>query len=195
MLAHKLIPPLIGVAALLLAASVALAVVLLTSGNNNDAPAATPLVELATATATTPPRLTATATTPPLLTPTVTATPANTLSPDLAARVAALPDKLRNEVVGLLVGGRITQAELQTLLDDYANRNPNLLIGNVVESRPDSLALTVYATGEQVSVAVTPDTVVHAVDATLHPDELVLVVTSADGKTATTITGFGVTAP
>ncbi len=107
----------------------------------------------------------------------------------------ALPDKLRSEVRNLLLQGRITQTELQTLLDDYENRNPNLLIGSVVESKPDALTLTVYATGEQVAVAVTPDTVVHAVDATLHPDELVLVVTSADGKTATTITGFGVTAP
>ncbi len=38
MLAHKLIPPLIGVAALLLAASVALAVVLLTTGGSHDTP-------------------------------------------------------------------------------------------------------------------------------------------------------------
>ena len=185
MLAHKLIPPLIGVAALLLAASVAIGVVLLTSGNKHDAPATTPVIELATATPTTTP--------PPA--PSVTATPANTLSPDLAARVAALPDKLRSEVVGLLVSGRITQAELKTLLDDYANRNPNLLIGSVVTSKPDSLTMTIYATGEQVTVAVTPATVVHAVDNALHPDELVLVVTSGDGKTATTIMGFGVTAP
>ena len=183
MLAHKLIPPLIGIAALLLAASAAIGVVLLTSGNKHDAPQTTPVIELATATPTTPPA------------PTVTATPANTLSPDLAARVAALPDKLRSDVISLLVTGRITQAELKTLLDDYDNRNPNLLIGSVVTSQSDSLTLTVYATGEQVSVAVTTATVVHAVDNALHPDELVLVVTSDDGKTATTITGFGVTPP
>ncbi len=185
MLAHKLIPPLIGVAALLLAASVALAVVLLTSGNKHDAPVTTPLVELATATATTAP--------PPA--PSVTATPVPELPPDLAARIDALPDRLRSEVRDRLLQGALSQAELQTLLDDYDNRNPHLLIGSIVESKPDELTLTVYATGEQVVVAVTLDTVIHAVDDTLHPDELVLVVTSDDGKTATTITGFGVTAP
>ena len=183
MLAHKLIPPLIGVAALLLAASVALAVVLLTSGNGNDSPQTTPVVEVATATATNTPL------------PVPSATPGIALSPELSARIDALPGKLRSEVLNLIEQDRITLPELQTLLDDYANRNPHLLIGSVVDSKPDSLTLTVYATGEQATVAVTPETVVHGVNNSLHPDELVLVVTTDDGKAAKSITGFGVQAP
>jgi hypothetical protein len=182
-LAHKLIPPLLGVAALLLAAGVALAIVLVASGGG-DSPEATPVVLLATTVPTPSPQ------------PTATATPGIEVPPALRTRLEALPDKLRSEVQDLLRSGRITLPQLQQLLDDYENRNPNVLIGRVVESTPASLTLEVYATGEDVKVAVTADTVIRSTSGNaLHANELVMVVMTDDGKTATRITGFGVTAP
>lgn len=179
----------------MLVISLALVAVLVASNRDDDAAASH-----ATA-------LTATPETPPSA-PTDTTTPDDAspdpsgsgLPPELQVRVDALPQKLRDEALAAYEAGSLALPELEQLLADYENRNPAVRVGSVLGAEDGQLRFEIYTTGEQVGVAILPETEIRRAETPiafedLMLDELVMVVSTEDGSTALSIEAFGVIAP
>jgi hypothetical protein len=119
---------------------------------------------------------------------------------ELWARLQALPDKLRGDLVRRLQAGSIALNQIETAIEDYANRNQAVRVGTVIDATDSMLSLEVYTTGEKAEVALNSDTVLRRgnsdIKATdLEPDELVLVISRDGGETAFAVEAFGVSPP
>jgi hypothetical protein len=120
-----------------------------------------------------------------------------TLTADVLARVQALPEKLRNEALTAYSSGELSREQLQEILTDYENRNPAVRVGTVKGVSAGSLRFEVFTTGEQVELATNDKTQVRRANhkialSDLTPNELVMVTTSDDGKTALNVEALGV---
>lgn len=140
----------------------------------------------------------------PEATPVATSSPEPTATPalpgDLPARVNALPDKLRDQALQAYMSGRFSLEQLEQVVTDYENRNPNLRVGSVVSVTDNVLRFEVFTTGEQVEVTTVEGTLIMREGQALalqdlQPTELVMVVSADGGITAQTIEAFGVASP
>jgi hypothetical protein len=174
----------------MLVVSLVLAAVLLTSGEGEAPEAAaadvTPLV--ATPTSTPPP----TATPEP--------TPAPAIPFELQERLNGLPEKLRNQTLYAYATGTLTLDQLQQIATDYENRNSSVRVGSVLGIEGAVLRFEVFTTGETAAVMTGEQTLIRRGDEEialedLRADELVMVVSTAEGTIALTIEAFGVAAP
>jgi hypothetical protein len=144
--------------------------------------------------------ITAASTPTPAPTATVAAGHHEGIPDDVWARLQDLPDKLRDEVVRQFDTQWIDLARVETIIDEYENRNQGVRVGTVLEATDSMLRLEVYTTGERAEVALNDETVLKRghddiTPAELEPDELVMVVSRDGGATAFSVTAFGVGAP
>jgi hypothetical protein len=178
----KLVSALSAIAAFLLVVSGALAAVLISGGSNDSTP---PAAAVATRT------------------PEATSTPAPTpdIIPErLRARFEALPERLRQQARTQLERGQLSIDQVEELIRLHEARNPGVYVGSVVESSVDSLRMRMYTTGEEIEVDIDARTEVlrdgHSIKPSdLVPDELVLVLTTNNGETASSVRALGVGLP
>jgi hypothetical protein len=119
---------------------------------------------------------------------------------ELWVRLQALPEKLRSEIVRRFQAGSMALNQIETTIEDYANRNQSVRVGTVIDATDSMLSLEVYTTGEKAEVALNDETVLRRagndIKATdLEPDELVLVISRDGGETAFAVEAFGVSPP
>ncbi len=135
--------------------------------------------------------------------PSSTATPAATrsaldqLAPALRIRIAALPERLREQVLRAVDEGRLALSALEDLLRQYETRNSSMRVGQVLEASDTKLTLDVLSTGELAVVAIDDKTVLRRnadviKGSDLKRNELVMVLSMDSGKTAFSVTAFGV---
>jgi hypothetical protein len=186
----RILSPLIAIAVLLVVVSGALAAVLI-SGGDSKGPAPESGRAIATAT---PVQGTATAA--------ATATPsvADPIPAEFRARFDALPRKLKDDILKQLDQGLLRSGQLDQVIQAYEQRNSSVRVGSVVEVDADSVHIIVFTTGEDVEVALSPETAITRGNtpiqaADLRKDELVMVLSRDDGKTAFGIQALGVEAP
>jgi hypothetical protein len=183
---RRTVPLLIAAVFGLAAVTVALAAVLI---SGDDAP--TERVSPNTADATTPtqaPSATAEADRP------------DGIPDDVWADLQDLPQKLRDDLIARYEAKQIAVPDIETVIEQYANRNQGVRVGTVLEATDTMLRLEVYTTGEQAEVAINDETVLKRghddiTPADLKPDELVMVLSRDGGATAFAVTAFGVGAP
>lgn len=143
-----------------------------------------------------------------LSTPTPETTPAPTSAAaqpaefpeDVWARLQALPEKLRDDLLLRFEAGGIGVSEIATVIEEYENRNQGVRVGTVLEATDTMLRLEVYTTGERAEVIINDETVLRRghddiTAADLERDELVMVLSRDGGVTAFAVTAFGVGAP
>jgi len=142
------------------------------------------------------------ASTPPALFPTAVATtePPDGIPDELWLKIEALPDKLRSDLVDRFDTGAMAIPEIETVIEQYENRDQGVRVGTVIDSTDSMLRLEVYTTGERAEVALNNETVLRRghddIKGTdLAPDELVLVISRDGGETAFSVDAFGVGAP
>jgi hypothetical protein len=112
----------------------------------------------------------------------------------------ALPDKLRDDLIARFKAGGIAVSDIETVIDEYENRNQGVRVGTVLDATDSLLRLEVYTTGERAEVALNDETVLKRghddiTAADLEPDELVMVISRDGGETAFSVTAFGIGAP
>jgi hypothetical protein len=176
----------------MLVVSLVLAAVLLTGGEGDSAAS-----EVAGA-AGSPVTATPISTVEPTSTPLPTPVPSIPFA--LQERVNALPEKLRNETTYAYATGTLTLDQLEQIVSNYENRNPSVRVGSVLSIDGNTLSFEVFTTGELAAVVTGEQTLIRRGDAAialdeLRPEELVMVVSTAEGRVALTIEAFGVAAP
>jgi hypothetical protein len=119
---------------------------------------------------------------------------------ELWVRLQALPEKLRSDLLSRLRAGSIALNQIETVIQQYADRNQSVRVGTVVDTTGSTLSLEVYTTGEQAEVALNDETVLRRGNddieaADLRPNELVLVLSRDGGETAFAVEAFGVSPP
>jgi len=115
----------------------------------------------------------------------------------LRARIEALPERLREQVLRAVEEGRLALSGLEDLLRQYEMRNSSVRVGQVLEASDTKLMLEVLLTGELAVVAIDDKTVLRrATDvikgSDLKRNELVMMLSMDGGKTAFSVTAFGV---
>jgi len=115
----------------------------------------------------------------------------------LKARIEALPERLREQVLRAVEEGRLALSALEDLLRQYEMRNSSVRVGQVLEASDTKLMLEVLSTGELAVVAIDDKTVLRrATDvikgSDLKRNELVMMLSMDGGKTAFSVTAFGV---
>ena len=116
------------------------------------------------------------------------------------ARLEALPEKLREDLLTRFESGFMSVPEIENIIAEFENRDQSVRVGTVLEATDDMLRIEVYSTGERAEVTLDEETVLRRghddVDASeLEPDELVLVISRDGGETAFSVTAFGLGAP
>jgi hypothetical protein len=119
---------------------------------------------------------------------------------DVWDKLLALPQKLRDDLLSRFEAGGIGVSDIETVINEYENRDQGVRVGTVLEATDSMLQLEVYTTGERASVVINDKTVLKRghddiTPADLQPDELVMVVSMDGGVTAFSVTAFGVGAP
>jgi hypothetical protein len=119
------------------------------------------------------------------------------LPADLRQRVAALPERLRDQVLRRVEEGGLAIAAVEEILRSYEARNTSVRAGTVVEASDTLLRLEVLSTGERVQLAIDDKTVLHRgvediAGSDLKRDEIVLVLSMDGGQTAFSVTAFGI---
>jgi hypothetical protein len=132
--------------------------------------------------------------------PTVEAQQPDEIPDEVWARLEALPEKLRNDLLQRFESGAMGVPEIVTVIEEYENRNQGVRVGTVLEATDSMLSLEVYSTGERAEVLINEETVLKRghddiTPADLQPDELVMVISRDGGETAFSVTAFGVGAP
>jgi len=132
--------------------------------------------------------------------PTVEAEQPDEIPDDVWARLEALPDKLRSDLLQRFESGAMGVLEIETVIEQYEGRDQGVRVGTVLEATDSMLRLEVYTTGERAEVLLDGETVLRRghddIKGTdLEPDELVLVISRDGGLTAFSVTAFGVGAP
>ncbi len=122
------------------------------------------------------------------------------ISDELRARLQDLPQKLQDDLISRFEAGTLGVATIETVIEEYENRNQGVRVGTVVEATDSMLRLEVYTTGERAEVVLNDETVLRRgrddiTGADLEPDELVMVISRDGGVTAFAVTAFGVGAP
>jgi hypothetical protein len=118
----------------------------------------------------------------------------------LRQRVQALPDRLRDQVLRAFEEGRLALSGVEEILRQFETRTTSVRVGSVVEAGDSELILEVYTTGERAKVAIDGKTVLRRGTDTirgsgLKRDELVMVLSMDGGRTAFSVTAFGVSPP
>ncbi len=139
----------------------------------------------------------------PLPTSTTSATESDApdgISDELRARLQDLPQKLQDDLISRFEAGTLGVATIETVIEEYENRNQGVRVGTVVEATDSMLRLEVYTTGERAEVVLNAETVLRRgrdeiTGADLEPDKLVMVISRDGGVTAFAVTAFGVGAP
>ena len=122
------------------------------------------------------------------------------ISDELRARLQDLPQKLQDDLISRFEAGTLGVATIETVIEEYENRNQGVRVGTVVEATDSMLRLEVYTTGERAEVVLNDETVLRRgrddiTGADLEPDKLVMVISRDGGVTAFAVTAFGVGAP
>jgi hypothetical protein len=119
---------------------------------------------------------------------------------DLKRRLDALPEKLRQETLGAYAAEGIGLAQIEVIVTQHENRNPNVRVGSVLAVSEHVLRFEVFTTGEDIEITTGPETLVRRGDRDIALEdllagELVMVVTTDDGRLALAIEALGVSAP
>lgn len=141
-----------------------------------------------------------TPTQPPAPTATVGAAQTGELPDDVWTQLQNLPQQLQDDLLARLEAGSIGVTTVETVIEEYENRNQSVRVGTVIEATESILQLEVYSTGERAEVIINDETVIRRgrddiTPSELDADELVMVISMDDGETAFAITAFGVGAP
>ncbi len=141
-----------------------------------------------------------TPTQPPAPTATVEADQPDKLPDDVWAWLQDLPQQLRDDLLARFETGSIGVTTVETVIEEYENRNQSVRVGTVVEATNSMLRLEVYSTGERAAVVINDETVIKRgkddiTAADLELDELVMVISMDEGETAFAVTAFGIGAP
>lgn len=136
----------------------------------------------------------------PAPSPTVTAERPSEIPDEVWQKLDALPGKLREDLLQRFEAGSMAVPEIETVIEQYENRNQGVRVGTVIDATDSMLRLEVYTTGERAQVELNGETVLRRghddIKGTdLAPDELVLVISRDNGETAFSVTAFGVGAP
>jgi len=115
----------------------------------------------------------------------------------LRERIQALPERLRDQVLRAVEEGRLARNALEDLLRQYESRNTSVRVGQVLLATDTKLTLEVLSTGEHADLVIDDRTVLRRnadviKSSDLKRDELVLVLSMDGGKTAFSVTAFGV---